>query len=258
MFLAGNLISVAMVVYEIASLDVCFDENIGDDDDTPEENAESVQTWTVIVLVYGLWVDLFSAIALSVIYQSPLDIKSAHKIPPTDTRNLKMTAIINFLVPFTWGLVYFGGGFLSLMYGDHSTCEGRIGGTALEDYLEVSGVLMCIFAFCMLGLSVPFARPACCCSSNTPPGVHSMVAAPPRCCCTTWTQDMLHTRVFAKSAFFDLGWLLQGTILSYRAGSFSAITAVLVGSSGVLGEVLAALGSVAPTAVQELMVPVIT
>ncbi len=257
MFVLGNLISVAMVVYEIASLEVCFDENLGDDDDTPENNAESVHFWTLVVLIYGLWIDVFSAVALSVIYQSPLDIKSAHKIPPTDTRNMKMTAIINFLVPFTWFLVYFGGGFVSIMYSDHSTCEGRIGGSALEDYLNFSGVVMVIVAFCMLGFAVQLARPACCCSSSAPPP--GMVTAPLQCCCcSSWTQDVLHKRVIAKSALFDVGWFLQGIILSYRLGSFSAITAFLVGSSGVLGVVLAAFGSLAPTAVQELMVPVIT
>lgn len=253
MFLVGNLISVAVVVSEIAELSVCFDENLSDDEDTPQENASSTYGWMMFSLILGLWVDVFSAVALSVIYRSPLDIKSAHKIPPGDMRNCGGTAMINFLAPFFWGLVYFSGGFVSIMYGENSPCGGGVGGSALEEYLRYSGVLMALFSAGMLMLSV-IILPVVCCSSSTQ-DVHR-TGTPRRGCCTR-TRDMLHKRVLSKSPIFDLGWQLQGVVLSYRVGAFSLATAFLVGSSGVVGEVLAAFGSLAPEEVQELVGPII-
>lgn len=95
MFLAGNLISVAGIVFELVELDdVCFDASLRDDDfseddDTLQEN--NTYAWMMTLLIFGLCLDVSSAIFLSAMYHSPLDIKSAHKIPPGDTRNLRVT-----------------------------------------------------------------------------------------------------------------------------------------------------------------------
>lgn len=173
MFLVGNLIFIAGIVFEIEKFDVCFDENLGDDDDTPEENAELLDEWMMSLLIFGLWIDVFSAILLSVVYQSPLDIKSVHKIPPGDMRNLKMTAIVNFLAPFSWGVLYFWGGLMSNAYGDNSSCGDGVESSALGEYLSISGGLMLIFSVGMLWLSVRKATAACCCSSPTSLSVQS-------------------------------------------------------------------------------------
>eukprot|EP00903_Cladosiphon_okamuranus_P012840 g11998.t1 len=139
MFMVGNLITVASVVYELAELDVCFDEKISmtedDDDNTPQENAEATHRSTLIMLVVGLFVDVFSAVLLSAIYRSPLDIKSAHLIPAGDVRNARVTAIVEFLAPFSWGTVYFWGGFVSASHAENRTCGGGAGGAGLDKYL---------------------------------------------------------------------------------------------------------------------------
>lgn len=253
MFLLGNLISIAVVVSEIAQADVCFSENLDDDDNTPEENAENTYFYTMFSLILGLWVDVFSAVILSVIYRSPLDIKSVHKIPSGDMRSCGGTLMINFLAPFSWGLVYFAGGFTSLMYGGNSPCEDGVGGSAFEEYLGVTGVLMCLFSVVMLVLSAVMLIVACCsCSTQE---AHRLGTPPPPIGCCTRTRQILHKGVLSMSPVYDIGWQLQGVILSYRVGVFSLATALSVGASGVLGEVLAAYGSFAPEEVQVLAGP---
>lgn len=61
MFIAGNYVG---IVSEISELNVCFDENLNDDDDdTPQEQANET---------YDLLSFLLSAIILSMIYRSPI------------------------------------------------------------------------------------------------------------------------------------------------------------------------------------------
>lgn len=254
MFVAGNLISIAVVVSEIASLDVCFDENLEDDDDTPEENAESTYSWMMFLLVLGLWIDVFSAVTLSVIYRSPLDIKSAHKIPPGDMRHCGATCMINFLGPFSWFLVYLFGGIISASFGKRSPCGEAQGGSGLETYLGISGALMLLTSFAMLLVSVIMLLAACCSSSTYE--AKRLGKNPPPQGCRTRVRDWLHKKVLSKGPIFDIGWQLQGVLISYRVGSFSLSTAFLVAASGVVGEVLAAFGSLAPEAVQELLGPI--
>ncbi len=254
MFVAGNLISIAVVVSEIVELNVCFDENLDDDDDTPEENAESTYSRMMVLLVLGLWIDVFSAITLSVIYRSPLDIKSAHKIPPGDMRHCGATCMINFLGPFSWFLVYLFGGLISASFGKHSPCGGGQGGSGMEQYLVISGGLMLLTSFAMLLISVIMLLAACC-STSTHEAQRRGTYPPPRGCCAR-LRDRLHRAVLSKGPIFDIGWQLQGVLLSYRVGSFSLSTAFLVAASGVVGEVLCAFGSLAPEAVQDLLGPI--
>ncbi|CAM9310393.1 unnamed protein product [Ectocarpus sp. 12 AP-2014] len=119
MFLVGNLISVAVVVSEIAEFNVCFDEKLSDDDEyTAEEDADYVFAYTMLSLIFGLLVDASSALILSTIYLSPLDIKSAHEIPPGDMRSCAGTAMVKCVAPFFWGLVYLSGSLASISYGE--------------------------------------------------------------------------------------------------------------------------------------------
>ena len=249
MFLVGNLIFVATIVFEIAELKAYVAENTSDNDDTPQENYFNTPYYLMGVWIFGLLVDVFSAIVLSAIYGSPLDIKSVHKIPPGDMRHCGGTATINFLSPFWWFLVYFLGGLESLIQSDYSPRGGGVGGTGLVVYLYVSGLLMYFVSIVMLLLSIIMLLVACCSSLE----VHRAGASARGCC--TRARDSLHKRVISTNPMFDLGWQLQGVILSYRVGLFNLTTAVLVGLSGVLGEVLAAVGSYAPEEVQEQVGP---
>lgn len=259
LFSAGNLITVAGIVYEIAGLNVCFDEKVAltddDDDNTPRENAHNAYTWTMIMFVVGLWVDLFSAVSLSAIYRYPLDIKSAHLIPPGDTRHLRMRAVVDFLAPFSWGTVYFWGGPVSTKHAENSTCGGGGGGgPGLAQYLFTSGALIMILGLLLLGISAFMAKAACCPCSG-PRGAYPAGRPPPQeCFCIRWVRNGLNKRVLSTGWALDLGWQVHGAILSYRIGSFSLTEVVLVGLFGALGELLALLGSMVPK-VQEVVGP---
>lgn len=161
MFLVGNLISVAVVVSEIAEFDVCFDETLSDDDDkyTPEQAASTVFTWTMISLVVGLSIDASSALILSAIYRSPLDIKSAHKIPPGDMRNCVGTAMLKCVAPFSWAVVYFSGPCSSIYFGDYPPCGDRVDGSVIQGYLMCSGVVMGFLSISMLVLAFSMCSP---------------------------------------------------------------------------------------------------
>ncbi|CAM9512885.1 unnamed protein product [Ectocarpus fasciculatus] len=260
MFVAGNLISVAVVASEIGELSVCFEENLDeDDDDAPEENASEAYGRLLFILVLGLLVDFVSAVLLSLVYRSPLDIKSVHKIPPGDMRHCGGTCLVHFVAPFSWGLIYLVGGVVSGSYGDNAPCGGGAGGDGMETYLTVSGALMIFFGLGMLALSFVTLMLACCSSksSSSSSSQQPPPAAPPRQggCCSR-ARDAVHKRVMSKSPLFDLAWQVQGVVLSYRAGAVSLGSALLLASSGVLGEVLAAFGSLAPEDIQELVGPI--
>lgn len=86
MFVAGNLIIiVAAVVYELAEL-VLRRENRADRGRRRQhpagERRGDVRLDADCVIVGLLVDDVFSAVSLSAIYRSPLDIKSAHLIRP--------------------------------------------------------------------------------------------------------------------------------------------------------------------------------
>ncbi|CAB1101791.1 unnamed protein product [Ectocarpus sp. CCAP 1310/34] len=253
MFVLGNLISLAVVASEIGELSVCFEENPEeDDDDTLEENASSAFGALMLNLVLSLLVDFISAVLLSLVYRSPLDIKSAHKIPPGDMRHCGGTFLVHFVAPFFWGLVYFTGGIASSMYGDNAPCGGGNGGDGMESYLKISGILMIVFGTGMLALSFVALMLACCSSSSS----SSRPPAARRGCCSR-ARDAVHKRLMSKSPIFDLAWQVQSVLLSYRAGAVNLASAFLLVSSGVVGEVLAAFGSLAPEEIQELVGPII-
>ncbi|CAM9412445.1 unnamed protein product, partial [Ectocarpus sp. 8 AP-2014] len=219
MFLVGNLISVAVVVPEIAEFNVCFDEKLSDDDEyTTEEDADHVFAFTMLSLILGLLVDASSAFILSTIYRSPLDIKSAHKIPPGDMRSCAGTAMVKCVAPFFWDLVYVSMSLASINYAENSPCGGGVEGSVIQDYLVFSGGVVGLIALFMLALAFSMC-PACCSTpQGNPPGV------PPQGC--RYNSDSWNTRGLMKGPLLDPGWQLQGTVLSYRAGAISLNAAI--------------------------------
>lgn len=252
MFVVGNLISAAVVISEIAELDICFDESlIGMDDDAItsaeleagiDREAELTNGVMMFTLIFGLWVEVFSAIILSLKYRSPLDIKSVHKIPSDDMRSCGASVIINFLAPFSWAIIYLFGGLASIYFGSNSSCGGQ-GGAGVEFYLLFSGLVMTFGGLLMLALSILILFFSCGSPTRHTDG-----------CCTAFRRNV-RKRILSKGPYLDLFWQLQGSIWSYRTGGFGLVTFIFVSASGVFGEVLAACGSIAPDIVQELAGP---
>lgn len=245
MFVVGNLISAAVVLFEISKLSVCFDAYVADDDDWQDtddvekaidSDATSTYVLTMFTLVFGFWVELLSTIALSVIYRSPLDVKSVHKIPPDDLRHCGASIIVNFLAPFSWATIYLFGGAASVHHSVNSSCEGQ-GGSGLELYLLTSGSFMMFGGLGMLAVSAVIL--ICACGSPT--------RRTDRCCAAA--RRKIRSSILTKGPFLHVFWQVQGAIWSYRAGGFGLASVFLVGLGGVLGEVLSAFGSLAPNAV---------
>lgn len=252
MFVLGNLISASVVISELAELNVCFAEYVGnvDDDDLTSGEIEDRKNYEASVtngvmmftLIFGLWVDVFSALTLSLIYRSPLDIKSVHKIPYDDVRNCGGMVIVFFLAPFSWAVIYLFGGVASIYFATNSSCGGQ-GGAGAEAYLAVSGIIMTFGGLFMLALSALILFFSCGSPLRRTDG-----------CCASVRRRISKT-LLSKGPYFDFFWQMQGLVWTYRTGGLGLIEFISIGTSGVLGEVLAACGSLAPDIVQELAGP---
>lgn len=167
-----------------------------------------------------------------------------------------MSAIVDFLAPFSWGTVFFWGGLVSMQHGENWTCGGGAAGGG------VGGVFMgrrhgySYLRNVSLGASVLMVMAACCPSYYTPVGVDPIGGARRECACTSWTRKTVSKRVVPTSWASDLGWQVHGAVIWYRIGALSLTSAVLVGLFGGLGKFLAWLGSMAPKEALELVGPV--
>ena len=230
-FFVEKMASANCIAFEIYSLDVCFDQRVIDfyDDDSlgsteVEEliDYEASRTYNIVrfTLVFGLVVEIISAVVLSRAYRTPLDVKSVRKIPVTDLRTCGGNMMIFFLAPFSWAVIYLFGGFASISYGIHASCDGN-GGLGLDVYLSVSGVLMVLFGVVLLlasvlTLCVSFGSPSRCTDG----------------CCHAIRRQVSDT-ILSKGALFEIFWILQGVVWSYRTGDpTQTILVVMVVSLG--------------------------
>lgn len=230
MFAVEKLASIVCIVFEMATLGVCFDDYVSMYQETSMESTEIAElmdvkakaTYYVVlsVLTFGLVVEIVSALVLSSVYRSPLDIKCVHKIPPDDLRSCGGTMIIFFLAPFSWAVIYLIGGLASALYGLFASCGGN-GGQGLDIYLGWSGLIMMIVGFGLLITSVVTF-----CFS---------FGSPSRCtdhCCATARRGVSR-RILSKGALFEIFWILQGVVWSYRTGEpTQTILVVMIVSLG--------------------------
>lgn len=169
LFLFGNLLTIGSVIYELESLDLCFVEgetyrnSFGFED---AGHAKDVEGLVVAALWLGVVYEMLSALALSTIYSSPLDAKSAHKVPPNDNRGHCARLFLRFLTPCVWGALLILVGYASLRFSFFRSCDTNCG-TWLTDYLIVSGTSMFLFGlFFRIGFMAIFLPIfACCCES---------------------------------------------------------------------------------------------
>ena len=231
LFAVEKLASTTCIAFEIYTLDVCFDENIWDDQTSLETTEvaelldyEAKRTYYIVLftLIFGLVVEIVSAVVLSCIYGSPLDIKSVHRIPPNDLRNCGGNLMVFFLAPFSWAVIYLIGGIASVLYGIHASCSGH-GGQGLDVYLAVSGFFMLIVGFGLLVTSVFI--------------LFFAFGSPSRCtdgCCAT-ARRVISKRILSKGAWFEIFWILQGVVWSYRTGDpTTTILGVMIVSLGLV------------------------
>lgn len=241
LFAFEKLASTTCIAFEISTLSVCFDEYVSSADDTSLESTEVAEllayeanrTYIIVmfVLIFGLVVELVSAIVLSRIYRSPLDIKSVHKIPSDDLRNCGGNMMVFFLAPFSWAVIYLIGGIASVLYGLHASCGGK-GGQGLSVYLSVSGVFMEL-----LGLGFLVTSLVTLCFS---------FGSPSKCTdgCCAQARRGVSRRILSKGALVEIFWILQGVVWSYRTGDPTRTTlAVMIVSLGFVA--LSAAGRVA-------------
>lgn len=116
----------------------------------------------VMMLGSGLWVDLMSAVALSLVYRAPLLSTSSpsKKLTLADRWHCGGTFIINFLALFSWALVYVLGGVASTYYGKNSLRNDGVDDDDLLGYLVVSGAVIFCSALVCCFWSGPLACPA--------------------------------------------------------------------------------------------------
>lgn len=252
LFAVGNVISAAVVISEMSKLDVCFDDDLEDSDDPITDDAEraaeiesaaaSTQGILLTILIFGLWVDVFSAVALSMIYRSPLDIKSVNKILPNDMRHCGGSVMVHFLAPLSWAIIYTFGGGAGVFYWGYSPCDGEEG-EGLRWYLLFSGLFMLLVGLVLLALSV-FILPFSCGSPTD---------RTDRCCSAF--RRKVHKYVLSKGRFLEIFWKVQGAIWAFRSGRFGLLGFLFAATGGIVGDVMATCGSFTPEIVQVLAGP---
>ncbi|CAN0418751.1 unnamed protein product [Pylaiella littoralis] len=220
-FIIGNVLTVGSVIYELMSLNLCFEEgathrhSIG----LTELSGGSgdVQGYLTAALWMGAAFEVISAFVLA-----PIDAKSAHKIPPEDTRGHCARMFLRFLTPATWGTISFLLGLVSLRFADFTACETN-GGDWLTDYFLKSGYALCILGVIFLLIFMALFLPifACCCK-----------------CVRTGSNRMLKT-----FPVIDLVWQLQSVMFGYRSGSFNVYVAVALGIVEVVAACFTEYGS---------------
>lgn len=225
LFLLGNLLTIGSVIYELKSLNLCFVEGETYRNSfgfAEAGHARDVERFVVAALWLGVVYEMLSALVLSTIYKSPLDAKSAHKVPPNDNRGHCARLFLRFLTPCTWGVLLILVGLASYRFATFRSCDTN-GGAWLTDYLFVSGMGMVMFGSIFLIFFMAIFLPifACCCS-----------------CVRTLCNKLLKT-----FPYIELFWQLQNVIFGYRSGAFNVYVAVALGIVEVIGAVFSERGS---------------
>lgn len=219
MFVLGTVLSAVVIFYQMVTLRVCLEEEDG------RILAYFVHAVSLILLIFGLVVDLSSAVVLSKSYKVPLDVKSVYKIKPEkpkfEDKGCVARLFVYVLVPFSWAVIYFFGAFVSMTYGLTVSCGGGMGGPALQTYLVVSGAVMVLICFTLLVLSCLMLVAVC-------------------CGCTSVRKACLKG-ILSKSWFLDLLWRLQCVAIFYRSSGTRPLEPFLEVAGIVLAYMLALL-----------------
>ena len=249
LFVGGQIISAAVVVSEI-SLTVAFFYNFFKEADNATirvdsecyDGASTLYFAMMFTLVFGLFTEVASAVGLSFIYRSPLDIKSAHKIPHDDAQSVVASMVVNVLAPLSWGVIHMCGGIVGFILTTPSSCLGHEK-SGLETYLYFSSLYMVFVGFKMLGVSVFMVFFSC--------------GSPAKCtdsCCVA-VKTLYSHRILSIAAFLDLFWQLQCAVWLHRMGAVGLAYLLILLMCGVAGGVFAVFGSQAPDVVDELPGP---
>lgn len=251
-FIVGNTLVIVVLVLEILTLRVCFDgfeefdhydddriqnrAELDDEDAYEVDEAESIVFYMVsAALIAGLSLQVISSVVLSSTYGSPLDAKSARKIPADDTRYYVAGFVARFLAPFTWGLMCVCMGAASYMYNSYSSCGGNyVSERTRYAFLVVFGLLMA----CCGGVLVIISLLVACCSCGVEPACVG--------CCCLFGRRFMHKKVLSAAPIFDLWWQLSGIMWSYRTGSFGLHVTIALLAANIVGEFMCELGSAAP------------
>ncbi|CAM9718896.1 unnamed protein product [Scytosiphon promiscuus] len=220
-FVLGNVVSIAIIIYEISHLDVCFDGNEDDDlaDDDDEENAAYTRNLFVVALACGLVMEIVPFLSLSIIHRSLLDAKSAHKVPKGSS-HCWSSFIARVFVPSGTGFIGILFGFVAIQYGFKKSCDGN-GGSTSSLLLIMTGLLSMIFGAYICALFL-LLSPCSCCEA----GDHE---APQSSCgtCCHGIRGCVHTGL-KYLWVVDTAWQLLSVVISYRAGTFPVGIAWLV------------------------------
>lgn len=244
-FLGGNFISAAVIVSEISLTAAFFgrffsEANNATEGDAGDEESEChsgshaslLRFLMMATLLFGLFTEVSFAIGLTLIHLSPLDIKSAHKIPRDDRRNCVASMMVNVFAPFSWGVIYTCGGLVGFLLATLPSCMGH-GGPGRRTYLFYSAVYMAFVGLKMLGVS--FFMMFVSCGSRA------------RCTDSCWAAvgKLYAHRVLSIAGFLDLFWQLQCAVWLYHLGAVGLVPFIILLLLGVTGELLSAFGSMA-------------
>lgn len=249
LFVLGNLLSAAVVIFEMSQVDGCFDDvterQANEMAEIERDTEASLRFLVMAILAFGLVTEFVAAAVLCFVYASPLDIKSLRKIPPKHVPTSAASVVVNLVAPLSWGVIFTCGSFVSLQVETFSSCGGH-DGPILDMYLIVSGWGMLLVGLGMLGLAGFLAIFMFSCGSSASPD-----RSADECC--TADKIMYGHRILSKAALLDAFWQLQGSVWLFRTGGVGGFVFVVLVVVSIVGAVLAALGSRAPASASQAL-----
>lgn len=232
MFLAGNLISTAVMIPETFKL---IDGYVGLDSDVEgcielrRESYDDVllaQDATIITLISGLICQIYFSTVQCLVCRLPLDTTIEAEVLFSRTTFFNVSC----LSPFLWAWIYTVGGTASANLYEDPFCEWQ-GGSGIEWFLVLSGsAMIMVGAFLFI---VPLV--------NLYYSLGSNFSAVPIDYFRTCFGVLVSSR-----GVLDLFWKLQAVAWVYRVGGFGWKISVLVGICNVVGVALTSIGSLAP------------
>lgn len=234
-FLISNAISIGVIIYELSSLNVCFDGYEGyDDDDYEDLEDDGTESTFKAALVFGLVMEIIILFSLSIIYRSFLDGKSAYLIP-RDSTHCWGSFVARVFVPCGTGLTGILMGVVAINFAFNKSCDGN-GGSTSSTLLLIVAVLSILFGIYSFALFLVLSTCSCC-KVRVNDVEANDVEDKKNCCdtCCLGIRGFVHTGL--KYVWVvDTVWQLLSVIISYRAGTFSVGIAWLVAFMTVFAE----------------------
>lgn len=265
--MTGLLIGVAIVGYDIYSIDECdwstYSKYPSNRHQTPS-SLSSVKTFKIVVMVLSLGEEVLSSVYLSCKYNSPLDLKTLHTLP-VELKASPMFAYFAEVVPcLVFGIISAMVSQVCLYLSKYHGCEGPRS-ESLNGFLFVSFIFFFIVGLNYAGLFF-LVNVRLCCESlwermqdcwDSCCGRGRGIRDASRSQNARLRGERIHrskVHHIRLATMFSLSWQFMYLLWAYHAGTVTFEVAITLSVISVVGICLVAVGSQAFAEESELWI----